>query len=178
MQNRYIVFDVETPNSRNDRMSAIGIAVVENGLIVQEYDYLINPESRFDAFNVRLTGISPEMVADKPTFAQRWQEICPLFDSGVLVAHYAPFDISVLRSCLAAYGIRWKPYADVACTCVMGRAAYPGLPNHKLNTLSEHVGIELDHHRAGSDSRAAALLLIDYMQRGLDVKKYIRKKYL
>ena len=31
---RYIAFDVETPNSRNDRMSSIGIAVVEAGEIV------------------------------------------------------------------------------------------------------------------------------------------------
>ena len=29
MSEKYIVFDVETPNSANDRMSAIGLAVVE-----------------------------------------------------------------------------------------------------------------------------------------------------
>ena len=28
---RYIAFDVETPNCRNDRISAIGVTVVENG---------------------------------------------------------------------------------------------------------------------------------------------------
>ena len=32
---RYIAFDVETPNSRNDRMSSIGIAVVEDGRIAE-----------------------------------------------------------------------------------------------------------------------------------------------
>ena len=30
MGSRYIVFDTETPNSRNNRISAIGISVVEN----------------------------------------------------------------------------------------------------------------------------------------------------
>ena len=30
-RDRFIAFDVETPNSRNDRMSAIGITVIENG---------------------------------------------------------------------------------------------------------------------------------------------------
>ena len=30
---RYIAFDVETPNRYNNRMSAIGIAVVEDGRI-------------------------------------------------------------------------------------------------------------------------------------------------
>ena len=31
---RYVAFDVETPNRYNNRMSAIGIAVVEDGRIV------------------------------------------------------------------------------------------------------------------------------------------------
>ena len=32
---KYIVFDVETPNRYNNRMSAIGISIVENGKIVK-----------------------------------------------------------------------------------------------------------------------------------------------
>ena len=34
--NRFVVFDVETPNRYNNRMSAIGIDVIEDGRIVQE----------------------------------------------------------------------------------------------------------------------------------------------
>ena len=34
---RYIAFDVETPNRYNDRISAIGIAVVEDGEIVHSF---------------------------------------------------------------------------------------------------------------------------------------------
>ena len=44
MSEKYIVFDVETPNSANDRMSAIGLAVVEGDRIVEEFSTLINPE--------------------------------------------------------------------------------------------------------------------------------------
>jgi len=36
MNNRFIAFDVETPNARNNRISAIGITIVENGRIVGE----------------------------------------------------------------------------------------------------------------------------------------------
>ena len=45
--NRYIAFDVETPNSANDRMSAIGAAVVEDGRIVETFSTLVNPETAF-----------------------------------------------------------------------------------------------------------------------------------
>ncbi|HPJ01754.1 MAG TPA: 3'-5' exonuclease [Candidatus Limiplasma sp.] len=178
MNNRYIVFDVETPNAANNRMSALGITVVDNGAITDEWYSLVDPQVRFDVFNVKLTGITPEMVRDQPTFQELWGQIRPLFDSGILVAHYAPFDMGVLKSCLNAYGIVWKPYVNFACTCAMGRVCYPKLPNHRLNTLSEHVGITLDHHHADSDSRAAALLLLDYMEKGLSMERFIRRQYL
>ncbi len=83
--------------------------------------------------------------------------------------------MGVLEKCLLAYGVGWQPSVRYACTCAMGRAAYPGLPDHKLSTLCAHLGIELNHHHAGSDSRAAALLLLDYMQHGTDVKRHIRR---
>ena len=34
---RFVVFDVETPNSANNRMSAIGVSVVEGMEIVHEF---------------------------------------------------------------------------------------------------------------------------------------------
>ena len=35
-KSRYIAFDVETPNHLNNRMSAIGISVIENGKIIEK----------------------------------------------------------------------------------------------------------------------------------------------
>jgi DNA polymerase III epsilon subunit family exonuclease len=175
MKERYIAFDVETPNYANDRISAIGIAVVEDGAIVDELYTLVNPETHFDAFNIRLTGITPELVADKPTFPQLWAEIEPLMESGTLIAHNAPFDMRVLAHCLHAYHISWRPLTYYACTCAMGRACYPHLENHKLNTLCEHLGLGLAHHHAGSDSLACAELLLDYIGHGIKVDRFLRQ---
>lgn len=175
MNERYIAFDVETPNCANDRMSAIGITVIEDGAIVDDFYSLVNPEARFDYFNVQLTGITPEMTAKAPAFPELWAQIEPVMSSGVLIAHNAPFDMSVLAKCLSTYGIGWQSFARYACTCVMGRACYPELGNHKLNTLCDYLELNLDHHNAGSDSRACGELLLDYMRRGLDVERYIRR---
>lgn len=171
---RYIAFDVETPNAANSRMSAIGITVVEHEMVVEEFYSLVDPEVDFDYFNVALTGITPEMVEDQPTFPQLWREIGPILDSGLLVAHNAPFDMSVLAKCLNWYGLEWKSPVPYACTCQMGRRCYPGLPNHKLNTLCEYLDIGLDHHNAGSDSRACAEVLIACIDRGVDVDRFRR----
>lgn len=172
---RYIAFDVETPNGANDRMSAIGVAVIENGEIVQEMATLVNPETYFHRFNIQLTGITPEAAAKAPAFPVLWNELEPVFSSGVLVAHNAVFDMGVLSKCLQAYGIGWKDTAEYACTVQMGRKCFPGLPNHRLNTLCEYLDIPLDHHQAGSDSYACASLLLRYQQEGLEVERFHRK---
>ena len=171
-EGRYVVFDVETPNSRNDRMSAIGVTVVEDGELVDELVTLVNPETYFNRFNIQLTGITPDMAAEAPAFDELWPILKPMFDSGLLVAHNAPFDMGVLAKCLRAYCVEWRDTAAYACTVQMGRRCYPALPNHRLNTLCEYLSIPLDHHQAGSDSRACAQLLLNYIDRGLDVRKF------
>jgi len=175
MNNRYIVFDVETPNFRNDRMSSIGVTVVENGEITEKYYSLVNPECEFDRFNIELTKITPEMVKEKANFERIWIKLERIMDKGILVAHNAPFDMSVLAKCLKDYGIEWKPYVYYACTCAMGKVFIPGSPDHKLNTLCDRLNIRLMHHNAGSDSYAAAELLCHYLKKGADTGNFIRK---
>ena len=119
MAERYVAFDVETPNAANNRMSAIGIAVVEHGEVTEEFYTLVNPEAPFDPFNIALTGITPEAAAEAPAFPEVWPRLEPLLGSGVLAAHSAPFDLSVLAKCLRDYGIRWRASIPYVCTCQM-----------------------------------------------------------
>jgi len=170
---RYIAFDVETPNRCNNRMSAIGISVVEDGEITEEFYSLVDPEQPFDWFNTQLTGISAESVEGAPTFPELWEKIEPLMSSGVLAAHNAGFDMGVLRKCLEHYGIEWKETAQGLCTVVMGRRLLPGI-SHKLNDMCDYYGIGLDHHRADSDSHACAEILLRYIRGGAEPEKFIR----
>lgn len=174
MTERYIAFDVETPNRRSDRMSAIGIAVVEGGAIVEEFSTLVDPETYFDRFNVWLTGITPAAAAEAPTFGELWPALEPYLSGGLLVAHNAAFDMGVLARCLRAYSIDWLDRVEYACTVQMGRRCYPEMPNHKLDTMCGCLGIELEHHRAGSDSRACGALLLDYLSHGIDLDRFRR----
>ena len=154
-------------------MSAIGICVLEDGRIVDELFSLINPEQPFDRFNSMLTGIYEETVFDAPCFPEVWEKIEPIMSSGILVAHNAGFDIGVLRKCLKSYDIGWKPKVKGICTVIMGRSLLPGI-SHRLNDMCDYYGICLNHHRADSDSHAAAEILLRYMGSGADPVKYIR----
>ena len=170
---RFTVFDVETPNRMNNRMSAIGITVIEDGIITAEFYSLVNPEQPFEPFNTQLTGISEETVRNAPTFPEIWTRIEPTMSAGLLVAHNAVFDMNVLKKCLRDYEIEWKPYARYLCTVQMGRRLLPGM-SHKLNVLCDYYGICLDHHKADSDSRACAEILLRYLESGADVRPFIR----
>ena len=170
---RFVAFDVETPNRLNSRMSAIGITVMENGEITDTFYTLVNPETHFDAFNVQLTGISEKTVKDAPVFPEVWAQIEPMMSSGLLVAHNAVFDMSVLKKCLHDYGIDWRPYVRYLCTVQMGRRLLPGM-SHRLNALCDYYGIGLDHHQAASDSQACAEILLRYLDGGADMRQHIR----
>ena len=154
-------------------MSAIGISIVEDGKIVEEMFSYVNPEEPFDDFNTQLTGISAETVADAPTFPELWKKIEGMMGSGTLVAHNAPFDMGVLKKCLEDYGIQWKDQAQYCCTVQIGRRELPGM-KHSLDSMCGYYGIELDHHKADSDSHAAAEILLRYMEDGVAVEKFVR----
>lgn len=131
----------------------------------------------FDYFNTQLTGIDEYTVAGSPTFGELWQRIEPLFSSGTLVAHNAVFDMGVLKKCLQDYGICWQDTVDYCCTVQMGRRLLPGI-SHKLNDMCEYYGLCLDHHKADSDSRAAAEILLRYMESGVDIGQFVKKYIL
>ena len=154
-------------------MSAIGISVVEDGKIVEEMFSYVNPEEPFDDFNTQLTGISAETVTDAPTFPELWKKIEGMMGSGILVAHNAPFDMGVLKKCLEDYGIEWTERTRYICTVQIGRSELPGM-KHRLDAMCEFYGIALDHHKADSDSHAAAEILLRYMEDGVAVEKYVR----
>ncbi|MDE7360418.1 MAG: 3'-5' exonuclease [Oscillospiraceae bacterium] len=173
----YVVFDVETPNRASNRMSAIGITVIKNGGITDEFYSLVDPETHFDYFNIQLTGISEKSVKGSPTFPELWRKIESTMSGGILVAHNAVFDMSVLKCCLRDYGILWKPSAKYICTVQVGRKLLPKM-SHKLNVMCEYYGIDLNHHHAASDSRACAEILLKYVESGADINSYIKSYQL
>ncbi|MBO5879243.1 MAG: exonuclease, partial [Clostridia bacterium] len=60
-------------------------------------------------------------------------------------------------------------------TCKMARRLLPELVSRKLNSLCDHFGIELDHHNALSDARAAARLVLEYEKLGATPEKFATK---
>ncbi len=154
MDNNFVFLDVETPNHNNDSISSIGLYVLrKDGELIEDY-FLVNPETFFDDFNIKLTNINPSMVKDKPNFLMVWDNIKDYFsDDAIVVAHNAIFDLSVLNKCFKHYHIR-SPFNRYMCTYQLSRK-YLSLPSYRLNKVCEYFDIVLDnHHNALCDTKA------------------------
>lgn len=162
---KYSVIDVETTGlnvARGGRVIEVGAVAVENGLLVAEFDALINvavPVS-YGAFSVH--GISQQMLEDQAQPQDVWPAFREFVGDGMLVAHNAPFDRAFVCHELARLGIglpnSWN------CTLRLARQKLPHLPNHKLDTVYRHLFGSLPQsarrHRALDDAWIAAMIWV------------------
>lgn len=157
---KFTTIDFETANPDRSSACSIGIAIVEDGKIIEQRQQLIRPDPLiFDPFHVSIHGITEEDVADAPTFAEYWPKLKSDL-IGPVVAHNAAFDMSVLRYALNKSGNIY-PNMDYFCTWVISRIAWPEYPTYSLDYLANNFGITFKHHDASEDARACALIALE-----------------
>ncbi|TFI72714.1 3'-5' exonuclease [Carnobacterium divergens] len=157
----FVALDFETANHERHSACSVALTVVRNSQIVDNYYTLIKPETPFFWRNVQVHGIHELDVANAPNFAKVWDDMKPCFkENKLIVAHNLPFDQGVLNGCLDYYEIE-RPHFQTLCTVQSSRRLLTELPNHKLNTVCDHFGINLEnHHHALDDSNACATILL------------------
>ncbi len=151
--------DLETTggNAAYHRITEIGIVRVEQGETVEEWSSLVNPECRIPAYIERFTGISNEMVAAAPRFAEIAKLVLEKLQSPaqrppVFVAHNARFDYSFLRAEFRRAEMHFR--AKVLCTVKLSRRLFPQHPRHSLDALIERHDLSCSmRHRALGDAR-------------------------
>ena len=152
---KFVAIDFETANARRNSACALGMVIYDNGVTIRK-SWLIKPEPLdFHPFNIQIHGITPQMVRNAPTFDEMWREISDVFESSIVVAHNASFDMGVLRCSMDQYNLKY-PSIDYLCTLKLARKALPELINHKLPTVAQHIGFRFKHHDALEDPQATA----------------------
>ncbi len=151
---RILAIDFETADAGRDSACAIGVALVEQGRVVERAYRLIRPPRPHVMFT-EIHGIRWSDVANQPRFGEIWLDLADLFEAADLyAAHNAGFDRGVLHGCCNAYGLP-APERPWICTVKLSRALWDIRPT-KLPNVCEHFGIELNHHDAMSDALACA----------------------
>lgn len=159
--NVWVVVDFETASVRGTPCQVAAVRVRDGVEDAVYLTHIFQPPERFDAFNISLHGITPELVANAPA----WPEVCAglleFADGAPLVAHYAPFDMGVVRDACDLAGLEW-PTLRYTCTVSISRMVWPGLASYSLLLLCSALGIGVDrdhYHDALYDSRLAAEVL-------------------
>ncbi|MFB8371277.1 exonuclease domain-containing protein [Pseudarthrobacter sp. NPDC055928] len=157
----FTAIDFETANARRGSICSVGLTKVINGVVTATTSWLITPpdDGGFDDFNIKIHGITAHDVRDAPTWASSLSRILDFIDGDIVVAHNAAFDAGALREACDFAGLAW-PILDYTCTLVMSRALLD-LPAYKLPWVADALAIPtFDHHEAGADATAAALIAI------------------
>lgn len=155
----FIALDFETAHANFP--CEIGLTKVENGIIVDSKSWLIKPACfpYMNPWNERVHGISSVELAHQKNFEEHWVELKVWLEDNIIVAHNAAFDIKVLRSTLACYDLA-LPWMEYFCSVSLSRKVWKNLTSHSLATLSSYHNIKFNHHRAGDDAMACALITL------------------
>jgi len=174
----FTFFDVETtglPKSRTlpveqqPKICELGIILfdTDNMSVEAQYSQLINPgikmpdgimpdgsyDKRFDV--IKIHGITDEMVAMQPPFAEVWKEAWRFFGgrSDYMVAHNLPFDKQLLDWELERMG--WNGFVLPEGVCTVQEFTHLFGKRPKLTELYERAtGKVYEHkHRAIDDTR-------------------------
>ncbi len=156
----YAVVDIETTGTDivNDKITEIGAVKIVNGVIVEEFQTLINPKVEIPKRIIELTGIDDNLVKNSPFFEDVYPDFFKFIQGANFVAHNSDFDFKMLQ--INGKKLGYVMDNNVIDTLELSRKLLPQLKRHKLNVVCEHYGITFHHHRALSDAYATAEMFI------------------
>ena len=156
----FIVVDVETATSNSGSICQIGVVTVVDGVCVDRWSSLVNPDVPFEDVNVSLHGITEAAVRRAPRLPDLLPDLRRRF-AGQIVGCHTMFDRHAFTAACRRYGVadldaRWLDTAEV----VRGAWTQFARKGYKLDNIADHLGITFQHHDALDDAHVAAQVLL------------------
>jgi DNA polymerase-3 subunit epsilon len=154
----FVVIDVETTGGSIGDTAIIELAAARvcDGVILEEFQHLVDPQRPVPPFVSRLTGIDEGMLAGQASIDNVLPRFKQFLGDDVVVAHNAAFDMGVLNTVALVLG---RDGLDVPslCSLKLAKRLFPELRRRSLDALASHFGVPVyDRHRALSDVRITA----------------------
>lgn len=163
--NKYAIVDLEaTSASSTACIIQVGIVIMQNGRVIDEFASDVNPHQKLDNHIVHLTGITDQQLSQAPDFSEIARTIFELIEDCIFVAHNVKFDANLLAEALFMEGFELRtPRVD---TVELAQVFYPTLEQYKLSHLSKVLNLDLAQaHTAIEDARATGQLLFHLMDK-------------
>ncbi len=170
----WVVLDVETSGFRPGHARVISLAALAldaDGFVDQSVSSLLNPG--VDPGPTHVHGVTTEMLADQPTFADIAAELIDMLRGRTLVAHNVAFDYAFLAEEAELAGLE-LPIDTVMCTVELTRRLSLGTENLRLETLAAHWGVaQLRPHDAFDDALVLSRLLAPALDRARELEVWL-----
>lgn len=159
----FTAIDFEAANS--DRLSVIsaGYASVRDGVVTATGTWLIYPETglgSFDAYAMKIHGITPAMAAAGDSLEDSMERIFKLIGGDPVIAHNMKYEKAVLARACQALKLP-MPANEMRCSETLARTAMPELPRTRLSAVAEALELpEFIKHDSGADALACAQVVL------------------
>ncbi|OBX03205.1 DNA polymerase III subunit epsilon [Gallibacterium genomosp. 3] len=150
-QNRIVVLDTETTGMSGGSEPQIGHRIIEIGAVElmnrrhtgRNFHVYLQPDREVDAAAIEVHGITNEFLADKPRFADVFEEFVEFIKGSELVIHNAPFDVAFINQefSFLKQTLQTDDICQVTDSLKLARQLYPGKKN-SLDTLCGRLGID------------------------------------
>lgn len=152
-----VAIDLETTGLSPlvDKIIEISLIKLNPDGTLEIFSSLVDPEVPIPEENTLIHGITDQMVLHKPKIKGILEHYLIFTAQMDLLAHNAKFDLGFLIFHLQNQKL---PYGtnNVFCSCQFARKVFKEAENHKLSTLTEYIGYDLEnHHRAEDDAFAS-----------------------
>lgn len=163
MRGEVVAIDLETTglDPQTDEIIEVGAVRMKDGEVIAEFEMMVNPGRAIPAHTTHITGIRQEDVTNADKISVVLPKIAEFIGDAPVIAHNISLDIGFLRD-------RHRILLTNANidTYDLATVLLPSAPRYNLNSLTQEMGIELEHaHRALDDARATALLYWAFWQR-------------
>lgn len=157
----FVAFDIETTglSPLNAEIIEIGAVKITNGQVVETFDELINPGFEVSDFTTNLTGITNEMLENKPNIDDVLPKFLNFIGEHPLIAHNAPFDCGFVSYACQKRNLKFEnPSID---TLVFSRCVDSAQKKHTLDAVAGRYDINMgSHHRADDDANTCAMIFL------------------
>ena len=175
----WVVLDVETSGFRPGHARIISLAALAlgaDGTVERSVASLLNPG--VDPGPTHVHGLTADMLADQPSFAQIAAELIDMLRDRTLVAHNVAFDYAFLVAEAELAEVE-LPVDTVMCTVELTRRLSLGTENLRLETLAAHWDVpQLRPHDALDDALVLSRVLAPALQRALELDVWLPLRQL
>ncbi len=161
----FAAIDFEAANGETTSVCSMGVVIVHDREIVEEFYSLVKPvPNHYDFYTTKIHGLKKKDTDKAPIFPQVWNQIEKKLRGLPFVAHGFEFEKRCLNSLFEYYHMGRKRF-KIYDTKHASEIVFPDLENHKLQTVAVECGYDFSnqkkHHNALADAEACARIAME-----------------